>query len=170
MSPHARWRNSKIVGPVDTSKIEELVGGLRNALERGEPLTKAKQSFLNAGYTTQEIQGAAQGVTVIGDNQAPILSSQQVSPQAPSQVSPQSPIQTISASEEQVSTQLPSQTSSIPQSQLPVQHQTNPTSQTLPQSQPKKNSPTTTIIILAIIGVIIIITSLIIGLFWNKIF
>jgi uncharacterized membrane protein YvbJ len=35
---------------------------LKNALERGENLSKAKQSFLNAGYTSQEINAAVQKI------------------------------------------------------------------------------------------------------------
>ena len=37
----------------------ELIGGIRNALERGEPIEKVKQSFLNAGYTPEEIERAS---------------------------------------------------------------------------------------------------------------
>ena len=39
-----------------------MVGGLRNALDRGEPLAQAMQSFLNAGYTSQEIELASKMV------------------------------------------------------------------------------------------------------------
>jgi len=38
---------------------KEIVSGLRNAIERGESLEKAMQSFANAGYNPQEIQQAA---------------------------------------------------------------------------------------------------------------
>lgn len=40
--------------------IEELQGGLRNALERGNSLEQAVQSLINAGYAPQEVQQAAQ--------------------------------------------------------------------------------------------------------------
>lgn len=58
MSPYERWRNFRIVDPLNINREEELVGGLKNALDRGEPLAKAKQSFLNAGYKPAEIEGA----------------------------------------------------------------------------------------------------------------
>ncbi len=38
----------------------EIAAGLHNALERGEPLEHAIQTFVNAGYNPQEVQAAAQ--------------------------------------------------------------------------------------------------------------
>lgn len=35
---------------------EDIVGALRNALERGASLEQAKQSVLNAGYSTEEVE------------------------------------------------------------------------------------------------------------------
>ena len=47
MSSNEGRRCVKIVGPLDSSKEKDLVGGLKNALERGDNLAKAKQSFIN---------------------------------------------------------------------------------------------------------------------------
>ena len=48
---------------------EEIIGGLKNALERGNSLEKAVQSFINSGYNPQEVHAAAtalsQGATAI---------------------------------------------------------------------------------------------------------
>ncbi|HLC53180.1 MAG TPA: hypothetical protein VJK03_01435 [Candidatus Nanoarchaeia archaeon] len=38
---------------------DEIVGGLRNALELGESLEQAVQSFINAGYPPNEVREAA---------------------------------------------------------------------------------------------------------------
>ena len=38
---------------------EELIGGLKNALDRGENLEKAIQSMVKAGYNPQEVNEAA---------------------------------------------------------------------------------------------------------------
>ena len=38
---------------------KEIIGGLRNALERGESLDRAMQSFINAGYSSNEVRAAA---------------------------------------------------------------------------------------------------------------
>jgi len=38
--------------------IEGIVGGLKNAIERGANLEKAKSTFLNAGYSQEDIDEA----------------------------------------------------------------------------------------------------------------
>ncbi|MDO8516494.1 MAG: hypothetical protein Q7S33_00050 [Nanoarchaeota archaeon] len=47
----------------------EIIGGLRNALERGQSIERAVQSFINAGYNPRTVQEAANelssGVTQI---------------------------------------------------------------------------------------------------------
>jgi hypothetical protein len=42
---------------------EDIVRGLKNAIERGEPLEKAVQSFINAGYNPVEVKRAAEDLT-----------------------------------------------------------------------------------------------------------
>ncbi len=39
---------------------DEILGGLKNALERGDSLEKAAQSFINAGYNPAEVRATAQ--------------------------------------------------------------------------------------------------------------
>jgi hypothetical protein len=39
----------------DLEKIDELIGGLKNALDRNQSLESAKKSFLNAGYKSEKI-------------------------------------------------------------------------------------------------------------------
>ena len=58
MSSHGGWRRIKIVEPSIPSRAQEISGGIKNALDRGEPLEKAKQTFVNSGYTPQEVQEA----------------------------------------------------------------------------------------------------------------
>lgn len=58
MPLNARRRCVKIVEPIDSNKDPELVGGLKNAFERGESFEKAKQSFINAGYKPSEVESA----------------------------------------------------------------------------------------------------------------
>ncbi|PIN89609.1 hypothetical protein COU60_03290 [Candidatus Pacearchaeota archaeon CG10_big_fil_rev_8_21_14_0_10_34_76] len=43
---------------------EDIMGGIRNALERGIPLDIAIQSFINAGYSEKEVRDAAREVNV----------------------------------------------------------------------------------------------------------
>ncbi len=40
----------------------DLIAGLKNAVERGEPLAKAKQSFISAGYPPEEVEAASRFV------------------------------------------------------------------------------------------------------------
>lgn len=42
---------------------EDIVGGLRNALDRGETLEHAIQTFVNAGYNLTEVREAANYAT-----------------------------------------------------------------------------------------------------------
>ena len=83
MSPNDRREGLKIVAPLTPNREQELIGGLKNALDRGEPLAKAKQSFLNAGYKSEEINAAVQRM--------PMTSSQIVKPITDSREAP--PIQ-----------------------------------------------------------------------------
>ena len=39
--------------------MNELTGGIRNALETGENIQKIKQSFINAGYKSAEVEASA---------------------------------------------------------------------------------------------------------------
>jgi len=50
--------------PIDAN-VNELIGGLKNAIERGQNITDAKQTFLNAGYNAQEVDLAIQGLNQV---------------------------------------------------------------------------------------------------------
>jgi len=51
--------------PQNSNREEELSGGLKNALERGETIDSAKQSFINAGYKPLEVEAAVQKVPMV---------------------------------------------------------------------------------------------------------
>ena len=57
---------------------EEIIGGIKNALERGISLDKAAQSFINAGYNPKEVQEAVQ---VLGGVSAQITTIPLATPQ-----------------------------------------------------------------------------------------
>lgn len=57
---------------------DEILGGLRNALERGDTLQKAMMTFYNAGYKKEEIEEAAR---FLSQNPIPVSPS-------PSSISP----------------------------------------------------------------------------------
>lgn len=41
---------------------EDIVRGLKNAIDRGEPIEKAVKSFISAGYNSVEVEQAAQSI------------------------------------------------------------------------------------------------------------
>ena len=86
MSLNARWRCFKIVAPQEPSREQELIGGLQNALLRGEDIIKAKQSFISAGYEPKEIEAAAEKIsTTPGAIQQKTTQTNQQSTQIPQQ-------------------------------------------------------------------------------------
>jgi len=92
---------------------EEILEGLKNALERGERLESAVQSFISAGYSAQEVQEAARALNAgvissmpatyapLPQTQTPIKQIQQaVQPNAP-KILPQSGVLATQKSEEE---------------------------------------------------------------------
>jgi len=55
---------------------DEIVAGIKNAMERGESLEQAMQSFINAGYNSAEVQAAgsmlSEGAIKIANTEQPI--------------------------------------------------------------------------------------------------
>ena len=89
MSPYGRRESSKIVISSATNKEREISGGLKNALERGETLQKAKQSFLNAGYKPSEINAAVQKIpSKTPEVKKPLTPSPQAKAQPPQSATP----------------------------------------------------------------------------------
>ena len=41
---------------------EDIIGGLRNAIVRGQTLQQAMQSFINAGYAKEDVEEAARNI------------------------------------------------------------------------------------------------------------
>ena len=62
------------------SREEELVGGIKNGLERGEPMPKIKQSFINAGYKIEEVENAVRKVSPQNQIQQITQTPQQTTP------------------------------------------------------------------------------------------
>ena len=45
---------------------EELIAGLKNAMERGQSLEQAEQSFISAGYNPEEVRAAGDIISSSG--------------------------------------------------------------------------------------------------------
>lgn len=76
---------------------EELLGGFRNALERGESLKSAGQTFLNAGYSANEVNEAIRMifpyVLKAQDNRVPSNSIPALKSKLVSEISPKKNLQ-----------------------------------------------------------------------------
>jgi hypothetical protein len=55
---------------------DEIIAGIQNAMQRGESLEKAAQSFVNAGYNPQEVKAA---VSYISEGVSEIVNSKETS-------------------------------------------------------------------------------------------
>ena len=69
MEPQGNLQNNNpAINSVQKNSDDEankniLTGGIQNAVERGQTVENAKQSFINAGYSSQEVEQAAQLTT-----------------------------------------------------------------------------------------------------------
>lgn len=164
MSLNARRRRLNIVAPLDQSREQEIVGGLKNALDRGETLAKAKQSFINAGYKQEEVEAAVQKMPAMA---SPV--GQQV--QAPSTEIPATqPAQPGAAPVAQpAAVAQPGQPAPAAAAQPAAQALPTTGTTTKVPGQEKKLSKKF-IIILVSIGVTVLIIAGVLGVFWNKIF
>jgi hypothetical protein len=142
MPPNERRRNFKIVAPLEQDRSGELVGGLKNAMARGESLEKAKQTFLSSGYKPEEVNAAAQ------------------------LISTELPAEQFSKAEEKPITQQQNLGQQEAQQQKPeFKKLSNITNE--PPKQPKQASKGF-IIALAIGAISVLVGAAIIGLFWDK--
>ena len=67
---------------------EDILGGLKSALSRGESLNRAMMAFFNAGYKKEDIESAAGTLHMQESGQpANIISQKKVIPKKPKNVS-----------------------------------------------------------------------------------
>lgn len=122
---------------------EDIIAGLRNAIERGSTLEQAIQSFINAGYNPAEVKQAgqafSQGATQIIDE----------TDQTPPQIQSRTPQQTLQ-----------NQSQQIPQ---PVMQNRNKLPVTRQTGQKKSNLTITILIVTLLVLIGALITSVILG-------
>ncbi|MCH7850887.1 MAG: hypothetical protein IH845_04565 [Nanoarchaeota archaeon] len=139
MPSSSKWGGVRIVGPLDQNREKELIGGLKNAIERGSTKEAASQSFLNAGYTPEEIKNSLSKINV----------------QEVQATTPQTPI-TTTKTQPTTTTKTPkgteTKTNSLPVNSLPAKEEK--TSKKL-------------IIIVSIIIVSIMMGAGLLGLYWR---
>jgi len=60
---------------------DEIIAGLKNAVDRGESLEKAVQTFISAGYNPVEVKEAAKNIGRGATNMVQLLPDVQISDQ-----------------------------------------------------------------------------------------
>ena len=182
MPSNERWRRSKIVEPPITtpattpavpipSRDEEIIGGIKNALERGETLDSAKQSFINAGYKFEEVESAVQKVPHVASRissplpaQEPVMSKKERKKMEKMAKKSKVALGVVSAP---AITQAPAPNPAQAANPLPA---TAPNSLPAAQSVAKKKAPIGFLIALIIMGVLIIGGGVYLGLNWDQFF
>jgi preprotein translocase subunit SecF len=134
---------------------EEIITGIKNALERGQSIEKATQSMINAGYNEREVSEAAQTIdfstlTKIQQIQNTQISDKFIQQQTPTQnfLNMPSPNQNQTPVQNYISEQA--------QQQQTTQYQKLQT-QNLVQENMKKKFPKIIIVLLIILFVLIAI-------------
>jgi len=114
----------------------DIVGGLKVALSRGEPLQKAMQSFYNAGYKKEEIEEAARELHRQLTNQETFIPRKPMAkgtkPLPTQQSTPQQPSQTSQKPETKPGAESEPKQEDVEQ---PEKKESQPTQQTQPPSQ-----------------------------------
>tara|TARA_Y100000310_G_scaffold325742_1_gene389700 strand:+ start:2384 stop:2881 length:498 start_codon:yes stop_codon:yes gene_type:complete len=160
--------SSKLPLAQQPSREEELVGGIKNGLERGEPMPKIKQSFINAGYKPAEVNAAVSKLstqTPQPEQPAPTTQPQQ----APAQPTPTKPVKKKQSFFSKLFSRKKQVVKPTVQTTSPPP---TPAQPEIPEvEQPKKSGISKTVIlILIILSALILIGAAILGLYWDKIF
>ncbi|VVB83960.1 Uncharacterised protein [uncultured archaeon] len=100
---------------------EEILGGLKSALERGEPLKKAMITMLNSGYQREEIEEAARAMNGVNIQPQPQLLIKQPAPVVSALVKQLNPIVSSPIKQIPATPQINQQPMQIPQQYIPQQ-------------------------------------------------
>lgn len=156
-----------------------LLGGMKNALERGQPIQKVKQSFINAGYKPQEVEQAAGQLNSQGiqTKMNPQNNKNLPTPtnNNPNASKPKEKKQGFFSKIFKKKDKAPKPTKNIPQKQTPQKNTNLPSpknTKQLPQtannnpnaSKPKEGWPKWLVITLILVSILIIIGAAVLGL------
>jgi hypothetical protein len=153
--------------------VNELVGGIRNALDRGEEINKAKQSFFNAGYNKQEIDEAT---AVLGIAE-PIISNKIPAQPLPIQISvvEESGVKPLPTTQKPIEPILSQKISSPSPASLPSTNIVFPSkkeTQKLPVAKFEEPKPLNKalVIVLILLGILFVVIAGFLGVFWDQLF
>ena len=144
-----------------------LVEGLKNAMRRGETLEQAKQSFISAGYNSQEVEEASKYVKALSykiqsaQRAAPTIQPKPVPRQAQPALQPVQPMQKPAQPVQRVQP-APIQPRSLPTRQVyPSMPRISPSTfqprQFKPAKTPQKESDKGTLMLIIILGLVLLV-------------
>jgi hypothetical protein len=137
---------------------DEIAGGLKSALERGESLKRAMMTFYNSGYKKEEIEEAARAVNALGIR--PVVIPVKTAP-----------IQPVSKSIKEVSTVSTAQAEepfSDVQLQEPAPVQQQPVSVVKQKVSNYGNTPKDKALIFILVGVLVFLVGALLAIFIFK--
>ena len=137
---------------------EEIIGGLHNALDRGETIETAMQTFINAGYSANEVREAASMVAPSATGMLSSTPAKSLS-QAPQKSSPEKTPQAV---------KIASATSQSTIQQTPASPMGNSPPQTVSAAKGKSTAIILAVILLLLailLGVTILYSDKILGMF-----
>lgn len=120
---------------------QEIVAGLKSALERGYSIQQAIQSFINSGYNRQDVLDSARNINTAVISKIPVQPSELV-PQYPKPIRTFQPQQIKQPIQPQQQVKQPIQYSQ-PKYQQPTQQTKQPTQYSQPQSAPSQTYSST---------------------------
>lgn len=138
--------------------LHELVGGIKNSIDRGEELNKVKQSFINAGYGKEEIEDAT-AMLGLSEN---IVQQKIIPPNKKEITKPLPTIAKLPVKKSIISKPFPKKIvfpSTREVQKLPVAKFTEPT---------KLNK--VLVIILILLGILFVVIAGFLGVFWDQLF
>jgi|SRR3989344_4365497 len=146
--------------------IEEIAGGIKNAMERGATLEQAVQSFISAGYNPVEVRQAAQSLSYLPQTLRPAerqMPDRQENPILPEE--PRAPLRQIPQQPSQQTQQPVQQTNVQSLNQVPSVQQRFDSSN-FARVKPKSNK--SFLIIVLVLILLLLIGGLVYMIFYGK--
>ena len=127
--------------------MQELTGGIKNALERGENIEQIKQSFINAGYSQRDVNSSVAEIQSKTTATTP--------PQTPAPQKTLNSLTTNQSSIQPTRNILPSQLKKFPTPKIKT-----------PQKQQRFPG---WLIVVIILSIFILVGAALLGFYWDKI-
>lgn len=152
--------------PQQSQEPSELLGGIKNALERGESMDKVSKSFLNAGYSQEEVQKAVNQAASFAETVQQNKNSE-IAKNQPTAVAPPATHSDQKKENPNISSKPQTISKNTPDPEMPALPKPPSKSDTL--KKPKK-SKKVWIILAIVIALVILIGAGFVFLYWDQFF